>query len=163
MKQKAAVALCLLAVLSLLCGCADGYPEGQTLTFTDMQITLPGDFMDLSQEEYSADADFLYGWKTLIVKGMAEKKADLQEMTLEKYTFLVIAGNDLQCTPERFGNGYRFTYTSMAGDAEYTYVTAAMEGDTNFWLFQFYCPSANIEENQTEIDIILSSIREIDP
>lgn len=163
MKRFALAFVSIMVVLCLLGGCADGYPEGQTLTFADMQITLPGDFIDLSQEEYSADADFLYGWKTLIVKGLAEKKADLQEMSLEEYTWLVIAGNDLQCTPERFGNGYRFTYTSMVGDAEYTYVTAAIEGDTNFWLFQFYCPSANIEENRTEIDIVLSSIRETDP
>ena len=159
MKRIALIALCLLLAFCLFTGCNDGYPEGKTLTFSDLQLTLPGDFMDLSAEGIDADADFLYGWKTLIVKGVAEKKADLQEMSLEKYTSLVIAGNDLQCTPERFGNGYRFTYTSMAGDTEYTYVTAAIEGNTNFWLLQFYCPSVNLSENQPEIDIILSAVQ----
>ena len=37
-------------------------------------------------------------------------------------------------------------------------ITAAFEGKTNFWLFQFYCPARDLQEHQPEIDMILSGI-----
>ena len=155
--------LCLVLVVCLLVGCMlagcdDGYPEGKTLTFADLHLTLPGDFIDLSGEGIDADADFLYGRKTLIVKGASEDKAQLQEMTLEAYTSLVISGNQLQVTPVACGKGYQFTYEKTVGDQQYTYVTVTHEGKTNVWLFQFYCPTADLPENQPEIDIIMSGI-----
>ena len=152
------LAVCLVGVACLLTGCGDSFPDGQTLTFSDMQLTLPGDFIDLSAEGIDADADFLYGRKTLIVKGAAEDKAQLQAMTLEAYTSAVISGNQLKVTPEVFGKGYVFTYERAIGDVMYTYVTATFEGKSNFWLFQFYCPTAELQENQPEIDMILSGI-----
>jgi hypothetical protein len=151
------LAVCLLAAC-LLTGCGDSYPDGKPLTFTDMQLTLPGDFIDLSGEDIDADADFLYGRKTLIVKGAAEDKSKLQEMTLEQYTSLVISGNNLQVSPVSNGKGYGFTYEKAVGEELYTYVTATFEGNTNFWIFQFYCPTADLQENQPEIDMILSGI-----
>ena len=150
-------AACLL-VACLLTGCGDSYPEGKTLEFEDLRMTLPGDFIDLSGEGIDADADFLYGRKTLIVKGAAEKKAQLQDMTLEGYTSAIITGNGLKATPVVSGKGYVFTYETAVGDQNYTYVTATFEGTTNFWLFQFYCPTADLQENQPEIDMILSGI-----
>ena len=159
MKRIILIALCLLLGASLLAGCDDGYPEGKTLTFADLQITLPGDFINLSEEAYAQDADLLCGRNTLIVKGMEEKKADLQVTTLEQYTGLVIAGNKLTCTPEVYGKGYLFSYETPVGDTKYTYVTATFESAGSFWVFQFYCPSENLKENQPEIDIILSGIR----
>ena len=149
--------VCLL--LFLLTGCNDGYPHGKTLNFADLQLTLPGDFLDLSEEGIDADADFLYGRNTLIVKGAAEDKSKLQEMTLEQYASLVISGNQLKTTPEVFGKGYLFTYQKTVGEEEYTYITAAFEGKNNFWLLQFYCPSKDLEENQPEIDIILAGLK----
>lgn len=159
MKQKAVAALCLLVALCLLGGCAVGYPEGKTLRFADMQLTLPGDFIDLSAEGIDADADFLYGRKTLIVKGAAEDKSQLQKMTLEEYTALVISGNQLKTIPQVLGKGYQFTYERLVGNEMYTYITATFEGSTNFWLFQFYCPTADLQENRPEIDMILSGIQ----
>ena len=151
------LAACLL-VACLLTGCGDDYPEGKTLSFSDMQLTLPGDFLDLSQEGIDADADFLYGRKTLIVKGAAEDKSKLQEMTLEQYTALVISGNELEATPIAYGKGYQFTYETAVGEENYTYITATFEGNTHFWLFQFYCPTKDLQEHQPEIEIILSGI-----
>ncbi len=158
MKRIALIALCLLMAVSLLTGCGDSYPEGKTITFADMQLTLPGDFMDLSQEGIDADADFLYGRRSLIVKGAAEDKSKLQKMTLEEYTALVISGNKLQASPVSNGKGYVFSYEKAVGEEMYTYVTATFEGKDNFWLFQFYCPTKDLQENQPEIDMILSGI-----
>ena len=158
MKRHLLAPICLLVILCLLCGCSK-YPDGQTFTYGDLRITLPGDFMDLSGEGIDPDADFLYGRNTLVVKGMAEKKAALQEMTLEAYTALVIQGNDLSCEPSASGSGYLFTYAAPVADTMYTYTTATFEGADSFWILQFYCPSANIGENQPEIDIILEGIQ----
>ncbi len=157
--KRLALLLCLLMIVSLLGGCNDSYPAGKTLHFADLQLTLPGDFMDLSAEGIDADADFLYGRNTLIVKGAAEDKSKLQTMTLEEYTALLISGNGLKTTPEVFGKGYVFSYQKAVGTEDYTYITATFEGNSNFWLFQFYCPTADLEKNQPEIDMILSGIQ----
>ena len=158
MKRIALLCLCLLLTVSVLTGCGKEFPEGKILQFGDMALTLPGDFIDLSGEGIDADADFLYGRKTLVVKGAAELKSQLQEMTLEEYTALVISGNKLEVTPIAFGKGYTFTYEKTVGGESYTYVTATFEGNTNFWLFQLYGPTKDLQENQPEIDMILSGI-----
>lgn len=157
MKQRTVAVLCLLALLCLLGGCSD--PVGTSIVCEDLIVTLPGDFIDLSEGSYAQDADLLYGRKTLIVMGLAEKKAVLKEMTLEEYTAYVISGNKLDCTPEASGDGYIFRYEAPVGDTTYTYVTATFEGQANFWIFQFYCPSANFTENEPEIKVILEGIR----
>ena len=159
MKRFALAFGSVLVSLCLLGGCADNYPEGKTITYEDLQMTLPGDFIDLSAESYAEDAQFLYGRNTLILKAMAEKKGTLQEMSLDVYTSWVIKGNELSCTPEIFHDGYLFSYETPVGNENYTYTTAVFEGKTNFWLLQFYCPSVNLKENQPEMDIILSAVQ----
>ena len=56
MKRIALLSLCLLLILGMLAGCGDNFPEGKTLTFEDLHLTLPGDFVDLSGENIDADA-----------------------------------------------------------------------------------------------------------
>lgn len=158
MKRRFSAVLCLLLALCLLTGC-DRYPQGTTATYQDLTITLPGDFVELSKSTVNKDADFLYGRKTLVVMGLSENKTILKQMTLEEYTGYVIQGNDLACTPELSGAGYVFRYEAPVGDTSYTYVVATFEGDTNFWILQFYCPSANFSENKPEIDIILEGLQ----
>ncbi|MBR2938126.1 MAG: hypothetical protein IKB80_06535 [Oscillospiraceae bacterium] len=151
----------LLAVVCLFAGCAnaDLYPLGLTVTCKDLQVTVPGDFADLSAEAYAKDADFMYGRKTLVFVGLSEDKADLQDMTLAQYTDYVISGNDLSCAAAPAGDGYLFSYEKPVDNTVYTYVTATYESDSAFWIFQFYGPTADLQENQPEIDIILESIR----
>jgi len=149
--------ICLLMLVCLLTGCND--PVGKTVAYGDLQLTLPGDFIELSGESYAEDADFMYGRKTLVVKGLSEKKSDLQEMTLTQYTSYVISGNQLSCTPEIYGDGFRFTYDATIGDTVYTYTTATIETPTCFWILQFYCPKENLAENQPEIQVILEGLQ----
>ena len=157
MKRRALSLLCVALCLCLLAGCAD--PVGKTVVCKDLSITFAADYIDLSTESYARDADLFYGRGTLIVMALAETKADLQKMTLEEYTAHVIRGNGLDCTPVAYGAGYRFSYLAPVGDSTYAYTIATAETESNFWIFQFYCPSANLEENQPEIRIILESIR----
>ena len=83
MKRFALIALCFVLTMGVFSGCKDNFPEGKVLEYSDMQLTLPGDFADLSGEGIEADADFIYGRKTLVVTGAAEDKSKLQKMTLE--------------------------------------------------------------------------------
>ena len=158
MKGKWTAVLLVVLAICLLTGC-DQYPLGNTVICKDLQLTVPGDFMDLSAESYALDADFMYGWNTLVCKGLAEDKSQLQEMSLDGYTALVISGNGRSCTPQPCGDGYMFSYEAAIGDASYTYTIATYEGPSNFWILQFYCPSEDLEKNQPEINMILESIQ----
>ena len=158
MNGKWTAVLCLMLAVCLLAGCTN-YPLGTTVICKDLQLTVPGDFVDLSEESYAQDADFLYGWNTLVFMGLSEDKSKLQKMTLEDYTSLVISGNGRSSTPQACGDGFLFTYEATVADTLYTYTTATFEGPSNFWILQFYCPSVHLEENQPEIDIILESIQ----
>ena len=155
MKHLVASALCLVVALCLLCGCAK---TGSNVICKDLSLTLPADFMDLSSENYAGDADLFYGRKTLIVKGLAEKKADLVEMTLEEFTGYVVSSNKLSCTPAPTEYGYVFTYDAPVGEKAYCYTTATFEGPENFWILQFYCPGDNAKEHKADIDAILKTI-----
>jgi len=159
MKRRFLAVLCLFLAVCLLVGC-DSYPEGNSFTYQDLTITLPGDFEELYKGTASKDADFFYGRDTLIVMGLSEKKSDLKPMSLEEYTAYVIQGNELTCTPERSGTGYVFSYEATVSDtSSYTYVVTTFAGDTNFWILQFYCPTEKFHENKAEIDMILEGIK----
>ena len=160
--MKRRIFLCLLTVLCLLTGCAsnDNFPAGENITCKDIAFTVPGDFLDLSEESYAGDADFMFGKDTLIFTGLAEHKDTfLEKMTLEQYTGYVISGNKLDCAAETYGSGYRFSYEKQSGDKVLSYVVATYEGPSCFWIFQFYCPKGDLEKNLPEIDIVLSAVR----
>ncbi len=161
MCKRALSLLCVALCLCLLAGCAD--PVGKTVICKDVSVTFAADYLDLSGESYARDADLFYGRGTLIAMALAEAKSDLKTMTLEEYTAFVISGNGLDCTPVAYGAGYRFSYLSPVGDTTYAYTTATFETESNFWIFQLYCPSENLTENSGEIDIILQSIQPYSP
>jgi hypothetical protein len=157
--MKRRIALCILAVC-LLAGCAaTKAPEDLQVSCQDIVFTLPGDFLNLSGEAYASDTEFMYGRGTLVFTGMAEQKASLIEMDLQQYTGYVISTNSVQATAEKSGDGYRFTYEKQVGDALYAYVVQTFEGPANFWIFQFYCPKENLQENLPYINVISDALR----
>ena len=151
----------LLAAVCLLAGCGNSelYPEGMNISCKDLALTIPGDFADLSAEESAKDADFMYGRKTLVLEGLSQRKSDLQGMTLAQYTDRVIKENSLSCIAAPTGDGYLFTYERLRDGTPYTYTVATYETDGYFWILQFFGPTASLQENQPEIDIILESLR----
>jgi len=156
MKHRVASIILLVVALCLLVGCGK---KDSSITCLDLTLTLPADFMDLSDESYAGDADLYYGRKTLIVKGLAEKKADLVEMTLEDFTGYVLSSNALTCTPQATEYGFVFTYEAAVGEKAYTYTTATTETAEHFWILQCYCPSKNAQEHKADIEAILNSIQ----
>ena len=151
----------ILLVMCLFSGCGNSelYPEGMNITCKDLALTIPGDFSDLSAEESAKDADFMYGRKTLVLEGLSQPKAALKGMTLAQYTDRVIKENNLSCTAAPTGDGYLFTYERLRDSTPYTYTVATYETDGHFWILQFFGPTASLQENQPEIDIILESLR----
>ena len=150
--------LCLLLAVVLVLGLAGcgKYPTGFSVTHKDLTLILPGDFIQLPDD---GNADFLYGWHTLVVKGLSEQKDHLVKMTLKEYTDYVISTNKKTATPTACGDGFLFTYEATVGEQVYAYTVATYEGPENFWILQFYCPKENLVENQPEIDIILEGIQ----
>ena len=142
----------------MLVGCASD-PVGYAKIHKDLTLILPADFLDLSQDSYAEDADFLYGRHSLVFKGLAESKESLEAMTLQEYTDRVVSANNKTVTPEVSGDGYIFTYEANIGETVYAYTVATYETQENFWILQFYCPKDTLAENQPEIDIILEGIQ----
>ena len=152
---------CALVLVCFLTGCAndDQYPTGIRKEFQDITLAFPGDFSDLSAEEVAKDADFMFGRKTLVVKGLKENKETVQAASLAAYTQQLIRTNGLSCTADPNGDGYLFTYEKELNGTTYSYTTATFEGAINFWILQFYGPKDDLQENQPEIDIILESLQ----
>ena len=155
------ILIALLAAACLLAGCGNDplYPEGMNIACKDLALTIPGDFSDLSGEDFAKEADFMFGRKTLVFEGLSQAKDDLQGLTLAQYTDRVISENKLSCSAAPTGDGYLFTYEKLREGTNYTYTVATYETDSCFWILQFYGPTAEKQENQPEIDIILESIR----
>ena len=158
MKRYMAAFLCVLLALFTLAGCAEN-PMLDTIAHQDMTLTLPIDFLDLSQESFAKDADFLYGRDKLAVMGLAEKKSVLKKMTLEEYTGYVISGNKLSCTPVKTQAGYQFTYETAVDGVRYTYTSATVETAEHFWIVQCYCPSGDAAGYRDMMEEILGSLR----
>ena len=161
MKKILSLLLAMTLVLGLLAGCGNDhlYPEGMNIACKDLALTIPGDFADLSAEDFAEDADFMFGRKTLVFEGLSQAKADLQGLTLAQYTDRVIRDNKLSCSAAPTGDGYLFSYEKALDNTAYTYTVATYETGSYFWILQFYGPTADLTENQPEIDIILESIR----
>ena len=154
--MKPRTAVCFLLILCLL-GCSAA--KDTQITCKELTLTLPEIYLDLSAESYAEEADFLYGRGRLIVMGLGEAKSELKTATLDGYTALVLKAHALTCSPERTGNGYRFSYDAPVGDPVYSYVTATYESSAHFWVIQCYCPAEYLETYAQEISTILDSVR----
>ena len=155
MKRIFPIIASVLLLLGMLTGCGR-----KAFTCGDLQIDIPGDFIELSQPDTDGEnKDFLFGRDTLIVKGMAEKKSGLKQMSLQEYTDLMITGNELDCSATVGRNGYRFVYRAEVGESTYTYFSATFEGKDNFWSVQCYCPSEDFAKHQQTMEALLDSVK----
>ncbi len=148
-----------IAVLLLIVFCLSACQKGQQLVFDDLQLTLPETYINLSSEDYAADADFLYGNEGLILLGFAENRADLNDCTLAAYTELLILGNDLGCIPEQTNFGYRFSYEAPVEDEYYIYEVGIYASQDRFWTIQCYCLAEDHPRYTEEIARIFDSIQ----
>ncbi len=157
MKHPAKLLLCLALCLALLTGCQ----KGETFVCEDLTLQLPEGYLDLQEDTGDTDADFLLGRDQVVIKGIAEDKAPLQEasdMTLQDYGELLLEANGLTCSLEQDGELYRFTYEASVDGVSYAYAGIVWEGDVHYWTVQIYCPAEVFTGKQQEIQQILDSV-----
>ena len=153
MKRTFCVIICLLLTVSVLAGCS--LTSQKEFTCNGLTITLPGYFLDLSQEDYAATATFLYGFNDVAVMGLQEEKSLLAEydleLTLEEYGQLVIDGNGLDVTLDQKDGLYTFVYEAAVEETSYSYICVVLEGEDSYWCVQAYCPTEKYEKNRADM------------
>lgn len=155
MKKITILLLALLCVFLAACG-----SEAPTSTYThdDLAITLPADFIDLSEEDFAAELSFVYGLDPIAVNGLREAKATFEayglDIDLERYGQLLISSNNVQATLESKDDILFFTYASNG----FTYVVTLWETEEAFWMVQAYCPTENYSTVKNDIWKILGSV-----
>lgn len=157
MKRIGTLFVLALLLASLLAGCIK---ESSTATYTveDLTITLPADFIDLSDEEFASELAFVYGLDPIAVNGLRETKTTFAayglDIDLERYGQLLISSNNVQAKLEWQDDIPYFTHTSD----EFTYVVTLWETDNAFWVVQAYCPTTEYNRVKADIWKILASV-----
>ena len=154
--MKKLVSLFLILFL-LLAGCAQNAPT-ITHTFDDLSIEIPENFINLSDDDFAADLDFVFGLDPIAVNGLREEKAIFEayglEVDLQRYAQLIISSNNIRTELEEQDGILTFSYTSGG----FTYVVTLWETDAAFWTVQAYCPTENYSKVKNDIWEILSSV-----
>ena len=157
MKKMISMLLALVLLFAALTGCSNKTPT-TTYTVEDLTITLPADFIDLSDEEFASELAFVYGLDPIAVNGLRETKATFAayglDMDLERYGQLLISSNNVQAKLEQKDHILYFTYASD----EFTYVVTLWETEDAFWMVQAYCPTSEYNSVKTDIWDILGSV-----
>ena len=153
--------IALALVVGLLCGCSN-LIESQTITEGELSITLPGTFLDLSEQAPVAGIEFLYGFGETAVLAIKEDKAMLLElvpgMDAMQYAQLFVESNALTGTVEEVDGIPSFTYTAASGGTQITYLCGVFESSTHFWVVQAYCDSQDFADNQQALWSYLASV-----
>ena len=149
----------LILVLSLcMTGC--GVKEASVShSIEDLTIRLPAGYMDLSDETYAAELNFLFGKDPIAVNGLREEKTTFADyglnMDLEGYGRFIILANQVDATLEQKDGIYTFSYESSG----FTYVVTVWQTEDAFWTVQAYCPSESYGKAKSEMWRILRSVK----
>lgn len=152
--------LALVLALLLLVGCT--LPD-KTVSCEDLTISLPGHFVDLSDQDVAQSMTFLYGFGTVAVMGLREARSELEanypNITLEQYAKSIIAVSRLDCVLTQRDGLYTFTYTAAADSLSFTYLSAVYEGTDAFWVVQAYCLTEEFPKNEASLWQYLLSVK----
>ncbi len=151
--------LILLLLVCTLCLTACGAEETTAPhTYEDLTIRIPVDYIELSDEEFAAELDFVFGLDPIAINGLREEKATFEayglEMDLERYGKLLIAANNVKTQLTQTDGIWNFSYTA----GEMTYVVTLWETEEAFWTVQGYCPTEEYNKVKKDIWNILSSV-----
>ena len=149
----------LILVISLcLTGC--GVKEASVShSIKDLTIRLPAGYLDLSNEVYAADLDFLFGKDPIALSGLREEKNTFAsyglDLDLESYGSFIMLSNNVSASLEQKDGIYTFSYESSG----FTYIVTLWETEDAFWAVQAYCPSENYQKAKDEMWRILRSVK----
>lgn len=155
--------LSVILILSLLfCGC-NAQQREQTVACGELILTLPASYIDLKEQDYAKGFALVYGFDNEAVLAISESRASLEayypDINAEKYAMLFVETNGLSSQVGKLGELVTFTYTANADGTELTYLCGVFMAAENFWCVQFYCPTADFEESQTEFMGYLQKIQ----
>lgn len=149
--------LCAVLGLSLLlCGCQkpeEEVPAGdQTVSCQELILTLPPSYVNLSDQDYAAEFDLLYGFEQEAVLAFAQNRAALEpyypNINAEQYAMRLAEVNNYDCQVGKLGDLVTFTYHATTDDIDFTYLCGIFASTENFWCVQFYCPSEDFADNE---------------
>lgn len=148
----------LLLIFALcLTGCG-GKTTSTARTYEDLTISVPEDFIDLTEETFAADFNFVFGRDPIALNGLREEKATFEayglQWDLATYGQFLLKANNVSSTLEQKDGIYTFSYTS----GDFTYIVTLWETEEAFWTVQAYCPTADYASVKGEIWQILSSV-----
>ncbi len=154
--------LSAVLVLSLLfCGCAVERKE-KTVAVHELVLTLPANYVDLSDQDYAAGFSFVYGFEDEAVLGIYESRDSLEtyypDITAEKYAQLFIEVNGYDSQISRQNNLCTFTHSATVDSTDLTYLCGIFMSGTSFWCVQFYCPTESFPENESRFMGYLQAI-----
>ena len=162
MKKCISVMITLILLLGL-CACGQEKVATVAHTYDDLTISLPENFIDLSEEAYASGLSFLQGLDPIAVNGIREEKAIFAEygleMDLARYAKLVTMSNNLGVQPVEKDGVLTFSYEATTDGVSYTYVVTVWETDDAFWTVQTYCPTADYSKVQSQLWEILTSVK----
>ena len=161
MKRLFCGLLALVLGILLLGGCAKILPE-QTIVCDELSITLPGHFLDMSDEDFAQEFEMVYGITNLAVCVLKEPVADLiaffPDMSAEEYAQLAVDTYGLDATVEVIDGIPSFTYEAQAGEKEFAYLVGVFKSETNYWMVQCYCNSADYAQKQSQMWEYITSV-----
>ena len=149
MARSAKVLVALILCCSLLCGCSALIPdevEYQSLTDTDLTITLPSYFENMSAYDDTVPTSgfFAYGYSEILITGLRDDKAQFEEVpTLAEYCNSLIENSGIECEIESMDGLLTFTYYQLNSDKSYTCIASVYEGTDAFWLITATCQTMN--------------------
>ena len=149
--------LALLAVVCLIfCGCS---VEDKTITVDNMTMSVPGNYMDFSKEDYAAGYALVYGSQSGAVMVLKENRADfeaygLADMTAMDYVELLEQGYQLTNITEQSNGMVTFQFDNQGN----TYLAAVFADEDAFWLIQAGCPSDGFAKQEETFRNILNSV-----
>lgn len=148
--------LCLL----LFVGCAakDNY-----ITCDDIRLLLPESYVNLSDEAYAEDFDFLYGIGSEAVLGFKYDRATLETrfpgISAKEYAQKFVDAAHLSCEVTEQDGLVTFSYAETSDGAEITYLSAIFMTQKNVWVVQFYCPTAEYDQKQATFMNLLHAVQ----
>ncbi len=160
MKGFSRILAVMLLAVTVLTGCTSR-PKDKRVTCNDLSITLPGHYTNLSDQEFAADFDFIYGSRNEAVLGFKQDRSSLAnpDISAKDYAEMFIDAAELNSTVTEQDGLYVFTYTAIANDVEFTYFCGTFMSDTYFWVIQFYCPSQDYADKQADFLNYLKTVQ----
>ena len=157
MRKLFVLLLALVLCITPLSGCS-AKDATVSHTHTDLTICLPSTFLDLSEETFARDYDFLYGLDPITVSGLRDEKARFvayaPDLDLENYGMLVLQANGVSSSLYHTDNMLHATYEADG----YIYVVTFWETKDAFWTVQAFCPKEDYQQVSAQIQQILCSV-----